>query len=317
VSAGSRWSGVPVVRRMLIALGDLSADSVSVTETRHVEPLVNAIKRFQARHGLPADGEIGPSTRAALAVPMAARVRSIERSLERWRWLPRLDEQTGGAPMVLVNIPAFRLYAFTGPQDDERGMMSMNVVVGQAIEKETPIFTDTLSQIVFAPAWDVPASIANEEIWPKARANPNYLERNNYEIVQQRIRQKPGPWNALGKVKFLFPNDFAIYMHDTPSKRTFGRARRDASHGCIRLEDPRRFARWLLPDTTTWDDAWLDSAFARDSTLAIEVPKPRPVVIMYATAMGRPDGTINFYTDIYKHDDKLSEKLALGYPRAR
>jgi L,D-transpeptidase YcbB len=314
---GMRWTGVPALRRLLVAFGDLAADSVAVGETRYVAPMVGAVSRFQRRHGMTADGELGPTTRAALDVPLASRINAIELALERWRWMPRLDEQHSDAPLVVVNIPAFRLYAFQGPIDDERGMLSMNVVVGQAMETETPVFADTLSQIVFAPYWDVPASISGKEIWPKAKADPTYLSRNHYEVVQGRVRQRPGPWNSLGKVKFLFPNDYAIYMHDTPSRKPFGRARRDASHGCIRLEDPRRFARWLLPDTATWDDRWLDDALRRDSSLVVEVPRPRPVMLMYATAMSRQNGETEFYPDIYLHDEKLRTRIARGYPHGR
>jgi murein L,D-transpeptidase YcbB/YkuD len=318
VTAGMRWDGVSVLRRLLIAEGDLAADSVAEREVRYVPPLVRAVQRYQRRHGLDADGDLGPTTRAVMAQPLASRIRALELSLERWRWMPRLSEQTSQAPLVLVNIPAFRLYAFHGPVDDETHLLSMNVVVGKALDSQTPVFADTLSSIVFAPSWDVPESIAEKEIWPKARADASYLARNHYEVVKRRyIRQKPGPWNALGKVKFLFPNDYAIYMHDTPSRRSFRQARRDASHGCIRLDDPRSFARWLLPDTTTWSDRWLDEALARDTSLVVQVPQPRPVLLMYATAMARQNGETEFYPDIYGHDRTLWARIAQGYPRAR
>lgn len=317
VTAGMTWDGVPQLRRLLVAEGDLAADSVRPTERRYVPALVRAVTRYQRRNGLDADGDLGPTTRSALERPLTARIRALEFSLERWRWLPRLEEHRGGAPLVLVNIPAFRLYAFTGARDDEADLLMMNVVVGKAIENETPVFADTLSTIVFAPAWEVPPSIADKEIWPKAKADPTYLARNHYEVVNGSIRQRPGPWNALGRVKFLFPNDYAVYMHDTPSRRSFGRTRRDVSHGCIRLEDPRRFARWLLPDTTQYSNEWLDTALARDSSLTVRVPAPRPVLLIYATAMARQNGETEFYPDIYQHDVALAQRLAAGYPRAR
>ncbi|MCU0635070.1 MAG: L,D-transpeptidase family protein [Gemmatimonadaceae bacterium] len=317
VTVGMSWAGASTLRRMLIESGDLAADSVAPSVTQYVPALVRAVQRFQRRHGLDADGDLGPETRAALARPLADRIRALELSLERWRWLPRLAEQRSAAPLVFVNIPAFRLYAFTGPTDDETNLLTMDVVVGKAVDNETPVFSDTLSSIVFAPYWDVPASIATKEIWPKAKADPSYLARNHYEVVRGRIRQKPGPWNSLGKVKFLFPNDYAVYMHDTPSQRAFRRSRRDESHGCVRLADPKGFARWLLPDTTMYSAKWLDEAFRRDTSLVVPVPSPRPVVLMYATAMTRQSGETEFYPDIYDYDAKLWARMRQGYPRAR
>ena len=217
------------------------------------------MKRFQGRHALEPDGVIGPGTIAALNVPAAARVRQIEMALERERWLPEMRKE----PHVFVNVPLFRLWAYDPDRPDEP--LRMNVVVGKTLGHATPIFIDQMEYVIFRPYWSPPPSIIRSEIVPHARRDPSYLDRQDMEIVASGdenapalpatpenldkvvagklfMRQKPGEKNSLGLAKFIFPNSENVYMHGTPAQSLFARARRDFSHGCIRLEDPARLA---------------------------------------------------------------------------
>ena len=293
------------------------------------------LKHFQKRTGLEALGNLGPQSVSALKQPFDARVRTIELSLERWRWLPR----TYGAPPILVNLPAFRLYAFKSNSDDEKDLLTMDVAIGGSFDKKTPIFSDTLRTVVFSPYWDVPISISTKEIIPKARKDISYLAKNGYEIVKgdadnspvlpndktsldlvlkevARIRQVPGPKNSLGGVKFLFPNSYNIYFHDTPTKSVFNMARRDASHGCIRLSRPAELAQLLLADKPIWTPEAIDSSMKLTTPLRVPVKAPRPVFILYSTAMATQDGQTYFYPDIYGYDDELFLRLQKNFPYA-
>jgi murein L,D-transpeptidase YcbB/YkuD len=240
-------------------------------------------------------------------------------------------------PPVIVNVPAFRLHAFSSSSDRESDLLSMDVVVGDAFDHRTPVFSDSLRYLVFSPYWDVPPSIARKEIIPRARRDGSYLERNQYEIVdgseramaptgaalsavaagRARIRQLPGPTNALGRVKFIFPNAHNVYFHDTPSQAPFGRARRDVSHGCIRLSDPARLARFMLRNQAGWDSTRIAAAMSRVTPQQVSLPRPVPVHIVYATAVAREDGRVFFFDDIYGHDRTLAKLIGAGYPYAR
>jgi murein L,D-transpeptidase YcbB/YkuD len=264
---------------------------------------------------------------------VADKVRALTFTLERLRWLPR----EFWAPPLIVNVPAFRLYVFSGASDDERDLLAMDVVVGRAARTETPLFADTLTTVVFSPYWDVPRSILRNEILPSARRDPGYLARHHYEAVRgeaddspvlgagpaalaaleagtARLRQRPGPDNALRHIKFLFPNQYNVYLHDTPAQSVFARVRRDASHGCIRIANPVGLAQLLLADQPEWTDAKIAEAMARDRPLYVQVRQPRPVFILYATAMATQDGETRFYPDIYGHDDELARRLEAGFP---
>jgi murein L,D-transpeptidase YcbB/YkuD len=234
-----------------------------------------------------------------------------------------------------VNIPAFRLYAFRSTDLDERTMLAMNVVVGTAFKTETPVFADELEYLIFSPYWDVTPTIAKKEIKPAALKDPEYLTRNRYELVENgevvppwlenirrigagvRVRQTPGPHNALGLVKFVMPNDFQIYLHDTPSKALFERTRRDTSHGCIRLADPLGLAKLLLRDQPDWTDDRIHAAMNAGEPTPVRLRAPVPVIITYATALARLDGEVYFYPDIYGHDRTLDQLLKKGYPYRR
>ncbi|MGV3709439.1 MAG: L,D-transpeptidase family protein [Gemmatimonas sp.] len=337
VHPGEAYAGVSQLRKLLTAVGDLPIEQFAPNpdSTLLLGDVLEGLIRFQRRMGLEADGNIGPMTISALKRPFDARERTIELSLERWRWLPR----EYAAPPILVNLPAFRLYAFSSNSDDEKELLTMDVAIGGSFDKKTPIFSDTLRTVVFSPYWDVPISISRAEIIPKARKDIKYLAKNRYEIVQgdldtspvlesnnqnldlvqkgiARIRQLPGASNSLGGVKFLFPNSYNIYFHDTPSRGAFNKARRDVSHGCIRLSQPALLAEFLLKDQGEFTPAVIDSSMKQDKPRRVAVKQPRPVFILYSTAMATQDGKTFFYPDIYGYDNELMKKLDKQYPYA-
>jgi murein L,D-transpeptidase YcbB/YkuD len=329
--AGDTDAAVPKMRRLLVALGDMAAPvATPVDSLRYDSVLVAGVRHFQRRQGYTADGILGPTTVARLRRPFPERIRQIALSLERWRWLP----PSFAEPPVIVNVPAFRLYAFASSSDRESDVLTMDVVVGDAFDSRTPVFSDQIEYAVFSPYWNVPPSISRQELLPKARRDPGYLARANYEVVSNAgtvlgtsasalsavaggratIRQRPGGNNALGGVKFIFPNEFNVYLHDTPSQKAFDLARRDVSHGCIRLAEPAKLAQFLLRDQPTWDSARIDESMRRTSELRVNLSRPVPVYIMYLTATAREDGTMLFYDDIYGHDRTLIAQLDRGYP---
>jgi murein L,D-transpeptidase YcbB/YkuD len=310
--------------RWLVALGDL--DAGDAVPALYEGALVAAVARFQTRHGLEPDGVIGAATAKALAVPLAARVRQIELSIERLRWIPPLAGRA-----ILVNVPAFELAGFDEVTPDSEPAVAMRVVVGRAAHTQTPLFAAPMKTIVFAPYWNVPRSILRGEILPKLANDPGYLASQNMEIVmgkdaieagvdpgealasgKARVRQRPGTRNSLGRVKFLFPNRYDVYLHDTPSRSLFQRARRDFSHGCVRVVDPHALALWLLAPQG-WDEARVTKALALSRETGVTLETPTDVVLSYATALARSDGTIEFREDIYRHDAALERALAGSY----
>ncbi len=332
VRPGDAYAGVPTLRRLLRLLGDYrDSTPVPILDTLYAGPLVEAVKLFQMRQGFTPDGVIGDSTRARMEHPFELRLRQMELALERWRWMPRRFE----APPIIVNIPAFRLYAFGDLNLSEKEMLAMNVVVGTAFKTETPVFFGDLEYLVFSPYWDVTPAIARTEIKPAALRDPEFLTRNRYELVEGgepiqpweenierigqgvRVRQTPGPHNALGAVKFIMPNDYQIYLHDTPAKALFERTRRDASHGCIRLSDPLGLARFLLRDQIDWTEARIRAAANAGVPTTVRLRQRVPVMITYATAVARQNGDVFFYQDIYGHDRTLDRLLRKGYPYPR
>jgi murein L,D-transpeptidase YcbB/YkuD len=336
VRPGDRFDGVGPLRRRLAAFGDLpeSAASAGGTESLYDEATAAGVARFQERHGLGADGVIGRTTLAALNVPLGRRARQIELALERIRWLPALDS----GPFVVVNVPSFQLYGFDSLPPDGAPALTMNVVVGKAeVGRQTPLFERTLQYVIFRPYWVIPPSILRKEILPAVRKNRAYLRKNDLEVYsgsgdtgpalpatpeniarvargELGLRQQPGPRNSLGLAKFIFPNDYNVYFHGTPATELFSRARRDFSHGCIRLEDPARFAVWALRDPGTWSAGQVRRAMDGPSSERANLARPLPVVIYYSTAIVRPERGIEFYGDIYGHDARLEEELARGYP---
>jgi murein L,D-transpeptidase YcbB/YkuD len=308
-------------------LGDLSPDSVP-TGTDYEGPVVAAVRRFQRRHALAPDGVLGPGTLAALDAPVAERVRAIELALERLRWVPPIGDRR----FVVVNVPAFLLVGFDSAAAPGPPAIAMPVVVGYALDRRTPLLFEQLRYVEFLPYWNVPRSILVGEIVPMLEWNPGYLKSHDMELVgrgdrvlgdsvtpavlrrlrrgELRVRQRPGPHNALGLVKFIFPNRNNVYLHDTPRKELFDEAERDFSHGCISVADPAALAEWVLRDRPEWTRDTVEAALAGTRTRRVLLREPIPVLVFYTTAVARGDGSVWFYPDIYRLDRELNDALA-------
>lgn len=332
LKVGDSWEGVAALRTLLIATGDLTEASIRPEVSRPAAApspaaapvpapaldatIIAALQHFQERHGLETDGVLGPATWRALTTPMSARVRQIERTLARWRELP----PNPYARAIFINIPRFRLYAFPDLTSGESRMLRIDVVVGQVIRNlRTPVFTADMTHLIFRPYWEVPHSITRNEILPAAHADPTYLARNHYELVdgggrvvqptpaalQQlasgtlRLRQQPGAHNALGAVKFMLPNPHNVYLHDTPARTLFARTRRAFSHGCIRVGDPAALAEFVLREDPAWTPERITAAMQGEVPLRVDLAEPIRVYIVYGTAVAREDGSVLFLEDIY------------------
>ncbi|MEZ5458995.1 MAG: L,D-transpeptidase family protein [Steroidobacteraceae bacterium] len=339
VKPGERYAGMPALRRLLRALGDLDdpvdrADATSAAVDASGESLLDpaavaALQHFQRRHGIDADGALGRTTWAALTRPLATRVRQIELSLERARWLPpRLD-----SPPIIVNIPQYRLFAFHTTEDAEDAMLQMKVIVGRNYPgQHTPVFAADMRYIVFRPYWDVPASIMRSEFLARLRADPSWATRNGYEIVSGagddgkpvpptaqsveslargslRLRQRPGAANALGLAKFMFPNRHNVYLHGTPVQSLFAASQRAFSHGCIRVEDPLELATFVLRNDPAWSREAIAAALQGPAPVRVNLAQPIRVMILYATALATESGEVLFFEDIYGHDARLERQL--------
>ena len=330
VEPGQPWEGVPQLAARLRVLGDLPAGAAAPAGT-YEGALVDAVKSFQRRHGLEADGVIGAGTVATLNVTLAHRVRQIELAMERMRWLPEMSDR----PTVFVNVPLFRLWA-TDPKTGSEPLR-MNVVVGKSLDHKTPIFIDRMEYVIFRPYWNPPYGITVKEIVPHARRDPGYFAGENLEIVASgdddapalavtpenlahvlagrlHVRQKPGPKNSLGLAKFIFPNAENVYMHGTPAQQLFSRARRDFSHGCIRLEDPAKLAEWVLRDQPDWTRPKIDAAMQAARPTRVNLKEPLTVILFYDTVHVNSEGVVFFVDDIYGHDRQLDGALQQGYP---
>lgn len=331
IAPGDPYAGVPQLTRLLRLVGDLPADAnVQADGTVYQGPLVDAVKNFQRRLGRTPDGRITTQTLADLNVPLSARIRQMQLTLERWRWLPVSYQKSP----IVANIPEFHLRAY---DENFKTVLQMNVVVGKAFGHNTPVFSDTMEYVVFRPYWSVPYSIAKAEFLPKLAKDPDYLAKKGFEVVDNRqtvvtsgtvtsevlaqlrtgklfIRQTPGPKNSLGLVKFIFPNSYNIYFHDTPEQVFFSKSRRDFSHGCIRLEKPADLAVWVLRNNTGWDMDRVRAAMNGTTQQQVNLTKPIPVLILYATVIVTEDGVVHFYDDIYGHDATLEKVLEKGYP---
>jgi L,D-transpeptidase YcbB len=304
----------PLVER-LRAEGYLGADAAVATAPNvpgsppravYDATIAGAVAAFQARHGLTPDSALGTGTRIVLDVSAEYRLQQIAANLERHRWLLR----SLGDRFILVNVPSFELEAY----DDGKLALKMRVIVGAEYQdRATPTFADSMAEVVFRPYWNVTPTIATNEVWPASRKDANYFAKNNYEIVEERdgprIRQKPGPKNSLGLVKFLFPNDFNIYLHDTPADELFKRSQRALSHGCIRLEQPEALARFVLAPQE-WDTTRVhDAMYIGKDDNHVRLAKKLPVYIVYFTTFVR-DGVLHFGPDVYDRDEKLVRAVA-------
>jgi murein L,D-transpeptidase YcbB/YkuD len=331
IAPGGSYAGVPQLTRLLRLVGDLPANTDAPDNgTLYQGALVDAVKNFQRRLGREPDGRLTDQTVADLNVPLTARVRQMQLTLERWRWLPVSYQKT---PLV-ANIPEFHLRAY---DENFKIALQMNVVVGKAYGHTTPVFSDTMEYLVFRPYWSVPYSIVKAEFLPHIARDPDYLAKKGFEVVNSRqevvasgtvssdvlgqlragklfIRQTPGPKNSLGLVKFIFPNNYNIYFHDTPEQIFFSKSRRDFSHGCIRLERPADLAVWVLRNNPGWDMERVRAAMNGTTTEQVNLAHPIPVLIVYATVIVTEDGIVHFYDDIYGHDAALEKVLEKGYP---
>jgi murein L,D-transpeptidase YcbB/YkuD len=306
----------------------------SVAPTVYTTDLAAAVKLYQQRHGLQDDGKLGQATIDALNVPLHRRVAQMDDALERWRWLPDEYQQ----PRVLVNLPEFQLRAY---EADHALAFKMRVVDGESKGHDTPMFVREMRFVVFRPYWNLPPSIVKKEIVPHLmKSGLDYLAAHGYEVTKRdgtivddatvsdiahlryMVRQQPGPKNSLGLVKFLFPNEYDVYMHSTPELNLFGLARRDKSHGCVRLQHADQMALWVLGGDHTsnkdWDiDAVHDAMSDEDkNNKQLNLKTPLPVVITYLTATGDEDGSVHFFADVYGYDKMLEAALAKGRPYA-
>ncbi len=269
------------------------------------DTLEAAVKLFQERHGFTPTGQVNEQIVKEMNVPAVYRLEQILMNMDRMRWAAEGKE----GRLIVVNIPEFKLYG----TDKGKKIFDMVVVVGKE-GNNTMMFNGDLNQVVFSPHWNVPVSIVKNEILPAINKNSNYLASQNMEVVSNDgefpvIRQKPGPGNALGKVKFLFPNSFNIYFHDTPSKSLFARDKRAFSHGCIRLKEPEKMANYILSNQPEWTSKEISEAMNSGSEKFVKVKDPIPVVITYYTAWVDESGKLHFREDIYGHDEKLSRKM--------
>lgn len=320
---GDRSARVAAVRARLLATGELSGPAVD--EELYDDTLAAAVRRFQDRHGLDVDGAIGPKTLAALNVPAMQRVEQILLNMERRRWMAdHLGER-----YVFVNLADFELKLVEGPKT----ILDSRVVIGDDFHR-TPVFSGDMTYLVLNPDWNVPPSIATKELLPKIRRNVNYLANNNFKLFSgwsadahevdpagvdwsqvsarrfpYKIRQEPGDGNALGRVKFMFPNHFNIYLHDTPSRGLFSRSVRNFSHGCIRVGKPLELAEMLLRHDPEWSRERIDSVIAGGRQQIVKLKTPVKVHITYLTAWVNKDGSVYFHDDVYGRDARLEHAL--------
>ena len=327
VRAGDAYRGAAQLHARLVLLGDLPPDSAPAPDNIYTPELADAVRHFQLRHGLEEDGVLGKETMAALDVPLDQRVRQLELTLERLRWLPAF----GPGRLIAVNLPAYRLWALQLGGDGQEAPLEMRVIVGAAVKTQTPLFIGQMRYLEFNPYWNVPRSIALGEILPKLLRDPGYLAQNDMELVWAaggkagsavsgaalaalragtvRIRQRPGPQNALGAVKFAMPNPMNIYLHSTSQRELFERSRRDLSHGCIRVEKPVELAHFVLGAQPEWTIGSVEMAMEPGPMRKVSLAAPIPVVLFYATAMVDREGRVLFARDVYRRDPILEEAL--------
>ncbi len=329
IASGGNLPQAEELRKFLTDVGDLPEephDDNAKKSLLYTSPLVAGVKKFQLRHGINADGVLGRGTVEAINVPLKQRVTQIELAMERLRWLPEPSAGTS----IIVNIPAFQLWAFDDVDEFNANTPNMRVVVGKALKNQTPVLMAKMSFIDFMPYWNVPYNIVKDEILPKLIKSRGYLATENMELVTAfgnttkavaftssslaqlkqgalRIRQRPGKKNALGKVKFIFPNKEDVYLHDTPSRSLFSKSRRDFSHGCVRVANPDRLAEFALKNQ--WSKETIQHAMQTSKTQRVILKKSIPVLFFYVTSSIDPNDNLAFYSDIYGYDVVLQEAL--------
>ena len=326
---GDTGARVKALHRHLTITGDLQADP-GLSDDRFGPPLEAALKRFQRRHGLNPDGIVGRRTLEVLNIPVEARMLQLMLNMERWRWYP----QDLGARYLMVNIPAFELRLV----QDRTETLSMRVIVGRK-KRPTPVLSSRLTYLEVNPYWNVPQKIARKDLLPKIQADPEYLVRQKIQVFDSwqqdapaldplaidwagvsenhfpyRLRQEPADRNALGRIKFMFPNSQSVYIHDTPGKALFKKASRPFSSGCVRVEDPKALAVQLLKDQH-WTHRRLEKYSQTHQNSAIALETPVPVYLVYFTAWTDAEGQIHFGDDIYNHDRRLLLDLLKDAPK--
>jgi len=330
VTTGDAYSSTEHLDQRLRLLGDLPNPAAAIpNEGVYSKRLAAEVKHFQSRHGLTADGRLDKETLRELNTPLSDRVLQLRNSLERWRWLPADYPESP----VIVNIPGFMLRVFSG---DHQVAMRMRVVVGKALRHQTPVFAKNMKYIIFRPYWNIPLDITRTDVVPGIRRNSHYLARKGFEVTDQTgrvitrgavrastlaqvksgrlmVRQRPGPSNSLGLVKFMFPNEYDVYLHSTPAPELFKRSRRDFSHGCIRVEKPEELAAWLLRDQPKWTLENIKAAMqSGPNNQQVNLSTPVPVLIVYLTAVIEENNEVSFFDDIYGYDTSFNNALAKG-----
>lgn len=324
---GEQHPQLPALRQRLIALQAMTAEDIAgITDTdfTYDAPSIAAIMRLQQQQGLNADGVIGRQTTALLNQSSAEKTQLLALAMERMRWLPSLP----AGPQIHVNIPAFRLWAYHEPE--EQNPLTMKVVVGKADHHQTPVLLEEMRYLEFMPFWNIPKSIMDQEIMPKMQSDRQFMRTQEIELVELadddedsaenpvdnikhgrvRARQRPGKKNPLGKVKFVFPNKADVYLHDTPSRGAFTRDRRDLSHGCVRVSEAEKLAEFVLSQQSGWDKQAIALAMEGPKTQHVSLKKSIPVLFFYSTAFVDQDNQARFYTDIYGYDAQLQEVLS-------
>ena len=319
VSPGDAYPGTAALAEILRDLGDLQEDAGVHADGTYGGPLIDAVKEFQERHGLTPDGVVGPATLAALNHPYASRLEEIEKAL---KWLETIRVPVEDS-VVIVNIPSFQLYAWAAADRGKKATLTMPVVVGKAAKSRTPVLGGEISYLVFRPYWYVPRSIIVKEMVPAYAKDPAYFDDRQLELTASSddgkpglpatpenvellragklgVRQRPGPRNSLGKVKFIFPNPESVYLHDTPAKALFARDRRDFSHGCVRVADPPALAAFLLRNAPGWDAQAITAAMEAERPKVVSLRPRVPVWLLYSTVFGSADGRIAFFDDVYR-----------------
>ncbi|HEX8547310.1 MAG TPA: L,D-transpeptidase family protein, partial [Cytophagaceae bacterium] len=315
---GDTLPEVLALKNRLVASGDL----ISATkDTVFDQNLEEGVKRFQRRHGMKDDGIVTGKTLEALNVTVGERIEQILINMERWRWVPQMTSEN----YFVVNIPEYKLHVY----EKNKEVWTMNVIVGKAATF-TPIFNDEMEYVVMSPYWNVPQSIVDNELLPLLKKNPIVLDKEDMEMYKgdpknpispydvdwstvtvennkYKFRQRPGPKNALGRVKFLFPNEFDVYLHDTPSGNLFSQQDRNFSHGCIRLQEPQKLAEYVLKEDSNWPAEKIDEQMHSGEEKYVKLKNKIPVYIVYFTAWVDPSGQVNFRNDVYGHDAKLAK----------
>jgi L,D-transpeptidase YcbB len=327
LSVGQVYPAVDALLARLQLEGDLPADAAQPKDHLYDAQLSKGVKSFQHRHGIAEDGKLTAQTVTSLNVPLTDRVTQLQNSLERWRWLP---DPYLNAPLI-VNLPEFVLHGYT---PEHKPDFTMKVVVGKVVgEHETPVFAQMMKYLVFRPYWNVPVDIARKELAPHVATNKGYLASKNFEVTDSKgavltsytakqvaqggvmVREKPGPKNSLGLVKFMFPNEYSIYLHSTPATQLFEQSRRDFSHGCVRVQKPEELAAWVLQGQGDWDLEKVQEAMrSGPDNKTIVLKTPIPIVIFYVTGLVEDDGHVHFFDDIYGYDAEMQQVLKKGPP---